>query len=433
MRWGRGLAKKRDLFLTAAPAALLLAGAFAVAVQFVRPAPPKRLVLATGLDEGGSKYYAKRYQELLARSAVRVDLRATSGSAENVRELADPESDVDAAFVLGGTDGAEGVVSLGALAYAPIWLFYSGERLGDLGGLRGKRVSVGPPESATRALAVKLLAANGVTDANATLVEADRKEAMERLTSGSIDALFTISPAEAPAIARFAATPGVHIHSFGRADAYVRRFPFLTKLVLPRGVLDLGADVPDADTLLLAPTANLLARDEIHPALAYLLLRAATEIHASPGLLAAPGEFPSARENGFATSEDAKRYYRSGVPFVQRYLPFWAANLVDRLWVMIVPIIVVLIPLMRVMPPVYRWRVRSRIYRWYARLKELETRLEDDPPREVLEEMLGQLDDAERAVNRIPMPASHAESLYSFRAHLELVRQRLRAQLAKSA
>jgi hypothetical protein len=181
--------------------------------------------------------------------------------------------------------------------------------------------------------------------------------------------------------------------------------------------------------VLLSPTANLVARDTLHPALAYLLLRAVTEVHGGSGMLVRAGEFPAPREAGFALSSVAKRYYQAGVPFLQRYLPFWAANLVDRLWVILVPIIAVVVPLGRVVPALYRWRVRSRVFRWYARLKQIELQLEENPGPEMLDDMLKRLEDTERAVNQIPTPLAYAENLYFFREHVDVVRRRIGRRL----
>jgi len=239
-----------------------------------------------------------------------------------------------------------------------------------------------------------------------------------------------VSPAEAPALKKLAAAAGVRLLSSARADAYVRRFPYLSKLVLPHGVFDLAADVPEHDVILLAPTQNLVARETLHPALAYLLLRAASEVHGAAGMLANSGEFPAPREAGFPLSSVAQRYYQAGVPFLQRYLPFWAANLVDRLWVMLVPIIAIVVPLGRIVPALYRWRVRSRVFRWYARLKQIELQLEENPEREELIDMLKRLDETERKVNQIRTPLAYAENLYFFREHVDVVRRRINRRLA---
>jgi TRAP-type uncharacterized transport system substrate-binding protein len=424
---------RHDLWLTLAPVALVIGAAFAGTFYFVKPAPPKALVLAMAPDEGGFRYFARRYQEVLARDGVTVALHPTKGSVTNVELLASDASGVDVAFVQSGSVGtkkAENIVSLGSLSYVPLWVFYRGEPIDDVLGLRGKRIAVGPAESGTRALALTLLEATGAAAAPTELLPSERDEAIAQLKQGGVDAVVLVSPAEAPAIKKLAATPGVRLLSFARADAYVRRFPYLSKLVLPRGVFDLAADVPERDVVLLAPTANLVARDTLHPALAYLLMRAASEIHGSAGMLDRSGEFPAPLESDFPLSGEARRYYDAGVPLLQRYLPFWAANLVDRLWVMLVPIIAVLVPLGRAVPALYLWRLRSRIFRWYARLKELELQLEESLERPVLEDMLKRLEEIERAVNRIPMPVSYAENLYFFREHIDLVRRRIIRRLS---
>lgn len=424
---------RADLWVTLAPALALIALAFAVTLLFVKPAPPTRFTIAVAPEEGGSRYYARRYQEILKRQRITLDVRETAGSLANVKLLSAAGSGVDVALVQGGADGSEnaaGVVSLGSLNYVPLWVFYRGEPIDDVRELGGRRIAVGGAESGTRALALKLLAAAGADKPPTELLPLEREPAIEQLKGGGLDAVFLVSPAEAPLIKKLAANPGIRLIGFARADAYVRRFPYLSKLVLPHGVFDLAADVPEHDVVLLAPTLNLLARDSLHPALAYLLLRTATEVHGGSGMLVSAGEFPAPRESGFPISAEARRYYQAGVPFLQRYLPFWAANLVDRLWVMLVPIIAVMVPLGRAVPALYRWRVRSRVFRWYARLKEIELQLEENSGREALDDMLRRLDDTERAVKQIPTPLAYADNLYFFREHVEVVRRRILRRLA---
>ncbi|HZH13395.1 MAG TPA: TAXI family TRAP transporter solute-binding subunit [Archangium sp.] len=426
---------RRDLWLTVAPAVLLIGIAFAVTFYFIKPAPPRKLVLATAQDEGGFRYFARKYQESLARHGVTVEIRQTKGSVTSVELLADEKEAADVAFVQSGTAAGEKaarVVSLGSLSYVPLWVFYRGEPIDDVLALKGKRIAIGAAESGTHALARTLLSVNGVEKAPTELLSLERDAAIDQLKKGQIDAVFLVSPAEAPAIQKLAAEPGVRLLSFTRGEAYVRRYPYLSKLVLPRGVFNLAADIPDRDVVLLAPTANLVARDTLHPALAYLLMRTASEIHGSAGLLDRSGEFPAPLETGFPLSGEARRYYQAGIPLLQRYLPFWAANLVDRLWVMLVPIIAVVVPLGRAVPALYLWRVRSRIFRWYARLKEIELQLEENPGRPMLEDMLKRLEEAERAVNRIPVPLAYAENLYFFREHIDVVRRRLVRRLSEA-
>ncbi|ADO75011.1 TAXI family TRAP transporter solute-binding subunit [Stigmatella aurantiaca] len=427
---------RRDLWITIAPTLLIIGIAFAITFYFVKPAPPKTLVLAMAQDEGGFSYFARRYQKVLAQHGVTLELRPTKGSVTSLQLLTDPSSGVDVAFVQSGAVGevkdTGSIVSLGSLSYVPLWVFYRGEPLEDVRGLKGRRIAVGDAESGTRVLALTLLKANGVDQAPTELLPLGRDASIEQLKKGELDAVMLVAPAEAPAIQKLTAVPGVRLMSFARADAYTRRYTYLSKLVLPQGVFDLSADLPERDVVLLAPTANLVARDTLHPALAYLLLRAASEVHGSAGMLDRTGEFPAPLETGFPLSSEASRYYEAGVPLLQRYLPFWAANLVDRLWVMLVPILAVVIPLGRAVPAIYLWRVRSRIFRWYARLKEIEIQLDEKPGREQLEDMLRRLEEAERAVNQIPVPLAYAENLYFFREHIDVVRRRLARGLAEA-
>jgi TRAP-type uncharacterized transport system substrate-binding protein len=425
---------RRDLLVALAPAILLIVVAFIVAAYFVQPAPPKKIVMASGQKEGRYGYYAKQYKAFLARNGITLEIHPSSGAVQNMALLMDENSGVDVAFVQGGTGfgaNAPDLVSLGSLYYEPLWVFYRGAPIKDLDGLRGKKIAIGAEESGTRSLALQLLAMNGAVLPPTQLLPSSGKEAEEQLTKGKIDALIMVAPADSNLVGRLIATPGIHLLSFERAEAYTRLFPYLTKLVLPRGVLDLAADIPSKDIVVVAPTANLIARDSLHPALAYLLMRAATEIHSGAGVFDREGEFPAPRDTGFPLSETAKRYYKSGPPLLQRYLPFWAANLVDRLWVVLLPILAVSVPLVRMVPPVYRWRVRSRIYRWYARLKEIELGLDDSADAATLEGFLTRLEDIEASVNRIPTPLAYSDNLYSFRAHIDLVRQRIAQRLAR--
>ena len=227
-----------------------------------------------------------------------------------------------------------------------------------------------------------------------------------------------------------AARPGVRLLSVDRAEAYTRRFPALTKLTLPQGVFDFVKNVPAHDVTLISPTANLLAVDGLHPALAYLLMRAASEVHGDAGLFRKAGDFPAPLNSEFPLSGEAARYYKSGPPFLQRYLPYWAAVLVDRLWFILLPVLALLIPLGRILPAVYRWRVRSRIYRWYARLKEVELELDENSTPEQLKELLARLDQIECAVNQINTPLAYVDNLYAFRQNVNLVRQSVQARLA---
>jgi TRAP-type uncharacterized transport system substrate-binding protein len=425
---------RRDWWIILGPSLLLAIAAFAVAFYFIKPAPPKKLVVAAAQDEGGFHYFARRYRDILARHGVTLEIRSTEGSLNSLELLEGDEAEADVAFIQSGSAAggppAPNIVSLGGLTHIPLWVFYRGEPIEDLRELRGKRIGVGTLESGTRALALTLLKVNAVDQAPTELLPLERDESLARLKQGQLDAVFVVASAEAPFVRKLVAEPGIRLLSFARGEAYVRRFPYLSRLVLPRGVLSLEADLPERDVVLIAPTASLVARDTLHPALAYLLLSAASEVHGDASLLDRSGEFPTPLEGEHPLSGEARRYYKTGAPLLQRYLPFWAANLVDRLWLMLVPIIAVVVPLGRAVPAMVLWRVRSRIVGWYARLKEIELQLEENPGRQMLEDMLSRLDEAERAVNRIPMPLAYAENLYFFREHIDVVRRRVTRRLS---
>jgi TRAP-type uncharacterized transport system substrate-binding protein len=421
---------RRELWLTAGAGALLVAVAFAVALHFVEPAPPKHLVVSTGALDGGYHAFAQQYRELLAGDGVTLELRPSAGSLENVGRMMEPGSDVDVGFLQGGTSfaaNAPGLVSLGSLYYEPLWVFYRGGPIDDFPGLRGKRIAIGPDYSGVRALALQLLAVNDAVLPPTQLLDTGGEAAAQALIEGRIDAAMFVAPMELPAVEQLLVAPGVRLLSVERAEAYTRRFPYLYRVDLPQGAADFARDLPRRGVVLLAPTANLLVRSELHPALAYLLMRAAGRLHGEAGMFHRRGEFPSAKDADFPLSPEAQRYFRSGAPFLQRYLPFWAANLIDRLWVMILPVLAVLVPLARILPAVYGWRMRARIYRWYGRLKEIELQLEDKQTAEELLDMAERLDNIEQAVNRIPTPLAYSANLYSFRQHIDLVRRRIEA------
>jgi TRAP-type uncharacterized transport system substrate-binding protein len=424
---------RRDLFLTIVPVVVIASVALAVALRFVEPAPPDSIVLSSGGLDDGYHMFALRYQEILARDGVRVDIRPSAGSQENVSRLLDDKSDVEVGFLQSGSAfsaNAPDLVSLGSIYYEPLWVFYRGPEIHDFGGLRGKRLAIGPEESGTRALALQLLAVNAAVMPPTTLQVESGQQANDMLLQGKLDAVFMVGPPESPLVEQLISAPGIRLLSLDRAEAYTRRFPSLTKLTLPQGVFDFVTNLPGHDVTLISSTANLLAVKGLHPALAFLLMRAASEVHGGAGLLRKAGDFPAPMNSEFPLSAEAQRYYKAGPPFLQRYLPYWAAVLVDRLWLTLLPVLALLIPLGRIIPAIYRWRVRSRIYRWYAKLKELELELDENSTTDKLRELLVRLDQIELAVNSINTPLAYADNLYAFRQNVNLVRLSVRSRLA---
>jgi TRAP transporter TAXI family solute receptor len=413
------------------PILVLTLVGFVVAFHFVKPAPPTHLVIATGRTDGAYYQFALRYRELLGRRGVRLEVRETSGSVENIQLLENPGKGVDVAFVQGGTGGTAKsgeLVSLASLYFEPLWVFTRASlRAEDMSELRGRRLAVGPEGSGTRAIAELLLGANGIPADSTLLLPLAGLEAAQALQAGSVDAAFFVASPQASILREAVRLQGVSLMSFRRADAYTRLYPFLTKLVLPQGTLNLQADLPPRDTLLLAPAANLVVRSDFHPALVDLLLGAATEVHGGAGMFERALQFPSAEYLEFPLSSEARRYFRIGPSFLARYLPFWAATLVDRMKVMLLPLITLLIPLFKVVPPTYRWRIRAKIYRWYRDVHAVDIALAERPKGSDLSDLLKELERIEAEVRRIVIPLSYSESHYNLRLHINWLRGKVLA------
>lgn len=421
----------RDVVFIAIPSLLLILAAFWVAARYIKPAPPARMVISTGSEGGAYQRFGALYADVLAKNGVELIAKPSAGSPENLQRLRDPNSDVDAAFIQGGTtlskSDDDALVSLGELYYEPLWIFYRDGVLKEGAGvldLKGKRLAIGQVGSGTQRLAMEILSVNGINAQNTPLISAGGFEVAAQLQTGEIDAVFVVGPTQSALVWALLYSPGVHLLDIAQAEAYTRQFAYLKHLVLPRGAIDLVQNIPPRDIQMVSTTATLLAREETHPALIWLLLQAASAVHGEPGVFQKPAEFPHAENNGeFPMAQEAVRYYTNGKPFLQRYLPFWAAILVDRLLVLLVPILAVLYPLFRFAPGLYGWRVRSRIYRRYGELKFLESEVEEDPQRHTRDEWLHKLDEIEADVIRIRTPLAFADMFYTLRQHTGLVRE----------
>lgn len=434
-----GLLSLRDLFATAWWIFLIVGIGFVVAYQFVEPAPPKKIVITTGSESGAYYQFAQRYAAILARDGVMLEVRASAGSLENLERLKKDEAQLG--FVQGGVvepkddpdaEDDSGLLSLGSMFYEPVWVFYRGEKhLDRLTDLRGKRLAIGQEGSGVRQLAQQLLKANEIP-AGDHLVPLSGLKAAEELQQGRVDAVFVIASEKAPVVQLLLRSPGIKVMSFAQADAYQRRFGFLTKLTMPHGVADLVRDFPPADVTLLAPTANLIVRDDLHPALQTLLLQAASEVHGKSGFFQRAGEFPAYKDHMLPASSEATRYFKSGSPFLQRYLPFWLAVLIDRLIVLLVPIVALLIPLLKIAPAIYTWRVRSKIFRCYGELKFLEDDLKNHFDMALLGEYRSRLDALDDEASQLHVPLGFTDLVYTLREHVNLVRRTL-SKLEQSA
>jgi hypothetical protein len=409
----------------------ILAVIIAAVFWSIHSAPPRTLIITSGPSGSSYERIAERYRDILSSNGVTLKILPSEGSVENLRRLSDPSFRVDIGFVQTGETEAEAnssLLSLGSISHQPLLIFYrSPEPLNLLSDFAGKKLAVGAPGTGSRTLALTLLATNGVrADAATTFLDLDAGEAAKALLDGKVDAVFLMGDsASAQTMRTLLRAPGVQMYDFKQADGYTRRFAYLNRLDLPRGSIDFGKDLPPNDVRLIGPTVELVARAGLHPALCDLLLEAAREVHGNATLLQHRGEFPAPLEQELKIDPEAMRYYKSGKTFLYRSLPFWLASLVNRLLVAFVPMVLLLIPGLKLVPTVYKLRTQLRIYRWYRNLLKVERELFGEIPPGKREELRQRLDQIEESVNRMKVPASFAGQFYGLREHIGFVRQRM--------
>ena len=417
---------------TLGPAIILaLAGCF-IAWQFVNPAPPDTITIATGQQGGAYLLFAERYQAVLAREEITLNILETAGSVENLQLL---ENDsVDIAFIQGGiTSTADNpdLLSLASLYYEPLWVFYrDADTLSRLTEFKSKRIAAGEPGSGTHAVSMMLLEENRLQINPGEILSVGGQAAADALVSGRVDAAFFVASVQSPLVQKLLRQQGIQLLSFERADAYTRLHHSLSRITLPEGTIDLQENIPPRDTRLLAATANLVVRNDFHPALVGLLLQAAEDVHGGGSLFDQPGYFPNDKNLEFPLDASARRYFKHGPPLLQRYLPFWTANLIDRMKVMLIPLLTLLIPLFKIMPPTYRWQTRKKVYRWYRELKSFDFEHPEQLTTEALHTSIDKLDSIEEEVRKVAIPLSYSDELYNLRLHIDLVRGKLKKGLA---
>jgi TRAP transporter TAXI family solute receptor len=421
----------RDLVAATGPTVLIIAGLCLLAYFLVDPTPPRQVTLATGQENSAYEELGKKYAAILAKQGIKVTLVRSLGSQENLQRLR--EYKVDIAFVQSGSTkqadaSTAGLVSLGSLFTEPVWLFLREPvKATQINQLKGLRINVGPEGTGVPKLFREVLELNGLEPGDLTLGALENTPGTMALLAGDIDGLVFSSGPDALMVQMLLQTPGIKLFDFAQAEAYTRRLPYMSHVVLPRGIVDVGRDLPAQDYHLIAPTATLVAREGLHPALVDLFVQAAKEIHGGTGWFQQQGQFPSERYTEIPVAEEASKFYKDGAPLLQRYMPFWLANFFDRMWVVVVALAALLLPLSKIVPPIYVWRIRSRVYRWYGQLRTVEQELEGAHGRvEVHEGLLKRLDEIEELVNQISIPLAFADGLYGLRSHINFVRQRVR-------
>lgn len=403
--------------------ALLIILATWFTYQFIEPAPPRTLTIATGSVDGAYRAFGKQLQVRLAEEDVTLEIIETDGSIDNLQRLVN--EDVDVAFMQSGLSSESQypqLESLGAMYMEPVWIFLrEGLTIDRLPELAGLRVAVGGAGSGSRTVAEKLLQSNGLSEGSVQLTNDSGQGAVAALQRGEVDVLISVSSISAPMIVSLLEAPQIQLMSLDRAPAYARRKPWLTHLTLPEGVVDLARNIPPTRIDLLAVNATLVATESLHPALRDLLLQAADQVFSESTVLSGIDEFPRALGADFEVAKAAERYYEFGPPFLQRYLPFWIANLVDRLKLLALPLLALLIPLSRILPPAYRWSVRKKIYRWYDEVQRIDQEASDDGSLDNLSQSRKQLLRIESEVREVEVPLAYASELYILRQHIELL------------
>jgi len=412
------------------PAALVTALGFWVAAQFIKPAPPSNITIATGSEQGAYHRFAEQYAAELAKAGITLRLKSTAGSVENIALLQQAHSGVDLALIQGGVataDTAKGIVSLGRMFMEPVWVFYRGrDEITRLSALKGKKIAIGGEGSGTRQLTMALLKPSGIDATTADFQDIGGANAARCVKSGVCDAAFLVASPQSKTVQDLLRDDGVRLMGFAQGKAMTRIFPFLARVDLPEGVIDFVRNIPVTDKTLVAAQAGLVAREDIHPAIVGLLVNAAKRVHKKGGLFQKVSEYPKPMDPEFPLSDAAEIAYNSGVPFLQRLLPFWLAIFIERMIVLIVPIATILLPLIKIGPWLYEWRVRRRLLYWYGQLKDLEHQIAVDEAGEGLEQHRKEIERISESVRVIPVPLTFSDRFYELQAAVDLVRQRLR-------
>lgn len=417
-------ASRHELWVFLGPSLLVTLLGFILAFNYVGPPPPEKLRFASGSSWGAYNRFAQMYREELAKEGLEIEVLETRGSTDNLRLLIEGKADI--AFVQGGIlpagDQHPELEALGSVYFEPMWLFVRGDNTPQLmSELEGARLAIGPEGSGTRAIALEILEDSGMTD-RVTSFPQSGEEAEKQLLAGELDAVFMVGPPTIPAIKRLLVAEGVKLMQFSRANAYERRHQFLSIVPLYAGVVDMEAGIPPNDMKVLAPAATLVVRKGFHQALPMVFLAAAKEFHGNGSILSEHGAFPSPLYCSFPVNQDARHFYQYGTSFLYRHLPFYFAAAADRLAILLLPLLGLMFPIIRLLPPVYGWTMKRRIYRRYRALQALEASI----GMEETDKLLSQVKKMEvETRDLMSMPSWYAADIYSFRTNLERVRGRL--------
>jgi TRAP transporter TAXI family solute receptor len=441
---------RKQQFLAAAAFFALLAAIIWAIMRYLSPAPPRTITMTTGAADGAYHHFGEKYQAYLKANGIRLELKTSAGSVQNLERL--EQKGAAAGFVQGGLgqlsidpnedEEKTPLRSLAVIGYEPLWVFAQDPALakqlaGSLQGLKGKRIAVGAEGSGTRKVALDLLKAYGITAQNATLEPNSGMAATQALLDKKLDAIILISSPQAAAVKKLL-DPGnaATLINLAQAEGIARQLPYLSTVVLKAGSVDAVSQTPPQDITLLATTANLVVRQDTHPAIAYLLLEAARDTHKGATLLNRPAEFPNPRGTDFPLSDEATRYFKDGRPFLQRYMPFWLANALQRLLLILIPLAAIGIPVLKLIPELLQFKEKNRLYRRYGQLLKMETDIRSRQlNQQEIEAARNELNDIEQRISTSKFTLEFADRVYTLRQHVDYVRNQLnleQEQLSKA-
>jgi TRAP transporter TAXI family solute receptor len=414
-------------------AIVLLAALGWALVTVLEPAFQHTIVITTGADKGIYRGFAARYAPILKREGITLDIRSSSGSIENYERLKDPHSEYEVGFTQSGTTSPKETDHLQTISYEPIWVFYRGDAtINRLAQLRGKRVSIGVPGSGLLNVSQVLLAYSGITRENTTLLEMDAAKANQGLENGQLDAAFFIGRPDAPMQITLL-NSNLKLMSFAQADALVQKFPSLSKIIFPRASTSIVNDLPQTDVTLLAATALLVSKDTLHPALVYVLLDAAKTVHGGEDYFTPLGAFPNLNTEEFPISDESTRYFKSGRPFLQRYLPFWLASFIERRLLILLPFTALLLGLLQALPRMVEKRIKRRLVVWYRQIKALEDEIwkNSQPTPDQIAQWRDEIENLDAHASHIAIPQRYFQDLYALKQAIGVVRERILQVAAK--
>ncbi len=411
--------------LRALVAIICVAGVVWPVMEYFNPTPPSTITIATGAKGGTYDFFAQQYRKILAQSHVKLNIRITDGTSENIRLLEDPTSGVQAAFVVGGATNrqqAPDLLSLGRVSYQVFWLFYRGaETLDRLTQLKGKRIGVGPEGVVT----TPVLDAAGVNSQTATLLPFTGSAAVKALLDGRLDAIFVALAPESSIIQPLVRDLNIRLMSVSETDALTRIFPYLVRLVLPQGVFDLEHNIPPNDVNLIGTTNAVVVREDLHPEIIDLLARTLVQVHSGAGIFQRAGEFPTQTDPEFPVADGAREFYKDGPSYLNKYLSYGSASLIKKIIAVILSCAVVLVPFSRIVPKLSTWVVRDRLRILYRQLRIVEANMQTELTDSQLDALQSDLERIEQSANNLGVPIRHSDLFFDFKTHIDLVRQRL--------